>query len=205
MSVRHHLKLVIQMSLHRSSFSFTTCSHHSQLSSAIFHIVDTTVGRIKVREVKKNDRESGIQQAIEEREKKRTSLHDLAILFEIPRSTLNDRLRSIPSRYEAQKKHQAISPAAKRSLIRWVDEMDASGFQPRLDLSKAAAARLLSGPPLGSTWLRGFLNHHPEPLSRFVSGLDRQRALSSKPEPIKDYFQRLRMLPRGHNSIHNNI
>ena len=131
-----------------------------------------TPGRIKVRKAKKNDRESGIQQAIEEREKKRTSLRDLAILYEKPHSTLSDRLRSIPSRYEAQPKHQAISLAAGRSLIRWVDEMDASGFPPRLDLSKATAARLVSeeeGPPLGSIWLRGFLSHHSEPLSKFVS------------------------------------
>ena len=54
-------------------------------------------------------------------------------------------------------KYQAISPAVERSLIRWADDMDASGFPPRLDLFKAIAVRLVSeeeGPPLSSTWLR---------------------------------------------------
>ena len=176
------------------SFSTTTCSQHSQLKPANLHIVDNIMGRIKVREVKNDDRESRIQQAIEERTEKRTSLRDLAILYKIPRSTLSDRLKGIPSCHVAQQKHQAISAAVEQSLIRWVDDMDASGFPPRLDLFKATAARLVleeEGPPLGSTWLRGFLNCHPELSSKFASGLNRQRALSSKLGPIKDYFQKL--------------
>ena len=126
------------------SFSTTTCSQHPQLNPAILHIVDNIMGRIKVREVKNDNHESRIQQAIEERTKKRTSLRDLAILYQIPRSTLSDRLRGIPSRHEAQRKHQAISAAVERSLIRWVDDIDASGFPPRLDLLNGTAARLVS-------------------------------------------------------------
>ena len=86
--------------------------------------------------------------------------------------------------------------------------MDASCFPPRLDLFKAIAARLVSeeeGPPLGPTWLGGFLNRHPELSSKFASGLNRQRALSSKPGPIKDYFQKLQMLLRKHNFLPHNI
>ena len=142
------------------------------------------------------------------RKNKLASGRDLAILYKIPRSTLSDRLRGIPSRHEAQRKHRAISPAVERSLIRWVDDMDASGFPPRLNLFKATAARLVSedeGPPLGSTWLRGFLNRHPELSSKFASGLNRQHALSSKPGPIKDYFQKLQMPLRKHNFLPNNI
>ena len=48
-------------------------------------------------------------------------------------------------------------------------------------LIKAVAARLVSGdggPPLGITWLREFLNSHPEHSTKFASGLNRQRALS---------------------------
>ena len=40
--------------------------------------------------------------AIEERKKKDTSLCDSAIPYEIPRSTLSDRLRVIPIRHEAK-------------------------------------------------------------------------------------------------------
>ena len=68
--------------------------------------------------------------------------------------------------------------------------------------------RLISeekGPPLGSTWLRGFLNRHPELSSKFASGLNRQRTLSSKPGSIKDYFQKLQMLLRKHNFLPHNI
>ena len=157
-----------------SSFSPTTCPHHPQLGPAIFHIADTIMDRLKTREVKNHNREIRIQQAIEERTKKRTTLRDLAILYKISHFTLSDRLRGILSQHEAQQKCQAISPAVERSLIRWVDDIDASGFPPRLDLFKTTAVRLVSeeeGPPLGSTWLRGFLNHHLELSSKFVSGL----------------------------------
>ena len=58
--------------------------------------------------------------------KKRTTLRDLAILYKIPNSTLSDRLRGNPSRYEAQQKYQATSPAVEQSLIEWVDDMDGS-------------------------------------------------------------------------------
>ena len=86
--------------------------------------------------------------------------------------------------------------------------MEASGFPPRLDLFKAVAARLVSddgGPPLGITWLRKFLNCHPEYFTKFASGLNRQRALSSKPEPIKDYFRKLQTLLRKYKFLPHNI
>ena len=41
------------------------------------------------------------------------------------------------------------------------------------------------GPPLFSTWRRGFLNHHSGLSSKFASVLDRQRALPNKPGPIE--------------------
>ena len=111
------------------------------------------MGRIKIIEVKKNDREARIQQAIRERTTKGTNLHDLAILYNVPRSTLSDRFRCVPPHHEAQKKKQPPPPAAERSLVSWVDDMDASGFPPRLDLFKAVDARLVSddgGPSLVS-------------------------------------------------------
>ena len=51
--------------------------------------------------MKKDDREMRIQQAIQEGTTKGTNSRDLAILNSIPRSTLSDRHRGIPPRYEA--------------------------------------------------------------------------------------------------------
>ena len=86
--------------------------------------------------------------------------------------------------------------------------MDASGFPPRLDLFKATAVGLVSEEeesPLDSTCLRGFISRHPELSSKFANGLNRQRDLSSKPGPIKDYFQKLQMLLLKHNFLPHNI
>ena len=86
--------------------------------------------------------------------------------------------------------------------------MDASGFPPRLDLFKAVAARLVSddgGPQLGITQLRRFLNRHPEHPTKFASGLNRQRALSSMLEPIKGYFRKLQTLIRKYKFLPYNM
>ena len=86
--------------------------------------------------------------------------------------------------------------------------MDAPGLQPRLDLFKAVAARLVlddGGPPPGITWLRKFLNRHPEHSTKFASGLNRQHSLSSKPEPIKGYFRKLQTLLRKYKFLPHNI
>ena len=81
------------------------------------------MGRTKIREVEENGHEARIQQ---ERTRKGTNLRDLAILYIVPHSTLSDRLRGIPPRHEAQKKQQALSPVVEQSLVRWIDDMDAS-------------------------------------------------------------------------------
>ena len=86
--------------------------------------------------------------------------------------------------------------------------MDASGFPPHLGLLKAVAARLVSddgGPSLGITWLRKFLNRHPEHSTKFASGSNRQRAPSSKSAPIKDYLRKLQTLLRKYKFLPHNI
>ena len=165
------------------------------------------MGRIEIREVKKNDREARIQQAIQERTKG-TNLRDLAILYNIPRSTLSDRLRGATPHHEAQKEQQALSLVVERSLVRWINDMDASGFLPCLDLFKAVAARLVlddGGPPLGITWLRRFLNRQPQHSTKFANRLNRKRAHSSKSEPINDFFRKLQALLRKYKFLPHNI
>ena len=77
--------------------------------------------------------------------------------------------------------------------------MNSQGFPPRLDLFKAVAEKLFqkqlqdssdSEPKtLGPTWLRGFLRRHPAISARFSTPMDRQRAFSNHPGPIKDHFK----------------
>ena len=103
------------------------------------HTLSTSSWAESIRELKKNDREVRIQQAIQERTTKGSNLHDPVILYNIPRSTLSGRLQGIPPRHEAQKKQQALPPAVEQSLVYWIDDMDTSGFPPRLGLFNAVA------------------------------------------------------------------
>ena len=46
-----------------------------------------------------------------------------------------------------------------------------------------------------------FLNRHPEHSTEFASGLNRQCALSSKPEPIQGHFRKLQTLVRKYKFL----
>ena len=163
---------------------------------------------IKARVAKENDLEDRIQRALEQRDRERTSLRELATLYGVPRSTLSDRARGGKTRQQAHEDYQALTPGMERALTEWVDSWDARGFPPRLDLFKAVAAQLAErraeeeGDPalaeLGPTWLRGFLNRHPTYSTKFAVALDRQRALASNPVLIKDYFEKLGKVLKKH-------
>ena len=76
------------------------------------------------------------------------------------------------------------------------------GFPPRLDLFKATAEKMFhdinaSEPNaipgvLGRTWMRSFLNRHPDVSARYSIPMDRQSVYANLPGPIKDYFKKLK-------------
>jgi hypothetical protein len=99
---------------------------------------------------------------------------------------------------ESMEDYQALLPYQEKALIKWVAQMEATGFPPRLDLFKEVAAELAKkraedeGDPelakISVTWLRGFLKRHPEISAKFATKLDVQRAIATQPAPIRHYF-----------------
>ena len=157
--------------------------------------------KVKDRAATENDLEDRIRRALDQRDREGTTLRELAILYNVPRSTLSDRTRGGKTQQKAHEDYQALTPRMEKALEQWVDTWDERGFPPRLDLFKAVAAQLAKrraeeeGDPslaeLGPTWLRGYLNRHPTYSTKFSVTLDRQRALASNPTLNKDYFQKL--------------
>ena len=157
--------------------------------------------KIKARAGTENDLEGRIRGALEQRDREGTTLRELAILCKVPRSTLSDRARGGKTRQQTHEDYQTLTPGMEKALEKWVDTWDERGFPLRLDLFKAVATQLAEwraeeeGDPslaeLGPSWLRGSLNRHPTYPTKFSVTLDRQRALSSNPTLIKNYFQKL--------------
>ena len=73
--------------------------------------------------------------------------------------------------------------------------MDTQGFPLRLDIFKAMIEKLAQEEgwgSLGPTWLRGYLNWHPELPACFAPTMVRQRVFANALGPIKDCFRELR-------------
>jgi len=146
-------------------------------------------------------KEDDIAAALVHREQEGTSFHTLALLFNVPCSTLADRARGGLSRKESHVHQQRLTPAMEKALQDWCKQLDDWGFPPQMDLFLAMAKALaqqwadeeedptLAG--LGKRWVGNFLKRHPELVAKYGTQLDRQRAYASHLPTLRDYFRKL--------------
>ena len=97
---------------------------------------------IKVRAANEDSLEDRIRRAQEQRDREGTTLRELATLYSVPRSNLNDRARGGQMWRRAHEDYQTLTPGVKEALAKWLDTWDERGFPLRLDLFKAVAAQL---------------------------------------------------------------
>jgi hypothetical protein len=81
-----------------------------------------------------------------------------AKLFNIPRSTLYDRLRGSQPQAIANAQKRKLSPIEDQSLVYWILDLDRRGFPPQVIDVRRTADALLAGrgqdpppPPVGKT------------------------------------------------------
>jgi len=146
-------------------------------------------------------KEDDIAAALAHREREGTSFRMLALLFNVPCSTLADRARGGLSCKESYIHQQRLTPAMKKALQDWCKQLDDWGFPPRMDLLLAMAKALaqqradeeedptLAG--LEKQWVGIFLKHHPELTAKYGTQLDRQLAYTSHLPTLRDYFRKL--------------
>jgi hypothetical protein len=83
----------------------------------------------------------------------RQSVRALAAAFDIPKSTLQTRLRGTQARTEIRSVNRKLSPVEEQSLVQWILDLDRRGFPPQIiDVRRIAdallAARGQNPPPL---------------------------------------------------------
>lgn len=155
-------------------------------------------------------REENIKQAIKHYQKSgEQSIRTSAETFDIPYTTLRDRLAGARSRHESHQGQQLLVPGEEKSLVRWILQMDDRGFPPKTRVVKEMATYLVqkrqSGRILGNHWLERFLDQNPQVTSRFANRLDRARNSAANPEIIKDFFGKLQQVIREYNIILENM
>jgi hypothetical protein len=115
--------------------------------------------------------------------------------FGIPWTTLRDRLNGAQNRRDAHRSMQLLSEHEKTTIVRWCERMDDWGFPLRLSLVKEMAPYLVKkreiGRRLRKHWLARFLQRNPELASKFSARLDKQRALISNKDLIRDYYKKV--------------
>ncbi|KAL2018822.1 hypothetical protein VTK56DRAFT_380 [Thermocarpiscus australiensis] len=115
-----------------------------------------------------DDQERRMQLAIEAiRTKAILSVRRASITFNVPRSTLQDRLagKRVPNRY-SKTGLQKLSVEEEDFITREMTRLHNTGHRPTIKTLEQLAAQLLAGKglraPLGKNWHARFLTRHPE-------------------------------------------
>jgi hypothetical protein len=122
---------------------------------------------------------------------KKLSIPRAAKTFEVPYTSLYDRMHNRPRREPTQPNRHKLDPIEERTLLRYVLEQDARGF-PLQPSSVEYMANLLikshGGKPVGKHWARRFVDAQPTLKTKFNCPYDYQRALQEDPEVISKWF-----------------
>jgi Tc5 transposase DNA-binding domain/helix-turn-helix, Psq domain len=124
-----------------------------------------------------------------------SSIRGAARTFEVPESTLRDRLHGHRFRPEARANNHKLTQMEEESLIQWILSMDLRGNPPRPSLAKDMANLLLASrgttPPLtvGVNWVSNFIKRNADTIaSRFSRRYDYRRAQCEDPTVIREWF-----------------
>ena len=96
---------------------------------------------IKAHAVTENDLEDHIRRALEQRNR------ELAIIYDVPRSTLSDHARGGKTRRQAHEDYHTLTLGMEKALEQWVDTWGERGFPLRIDLFNAVATHLVECKP----------------------------------------------------------
>ncbi|KAK5787481.1 hypothetical protein VI817_009978 [Penicillium citrinum] len=124
-----------------------------------------------------------------------SSIREAARCFDVPRATLQDRLRGYQFRHEARANSHKLTQYEEESLIEWILSMDLRGNPPRPSMAKDMANLLLASrgtipsPTVGINWVSTFIKCHKDMIaSRFSRRYDYQRAQCEDPTVIREWF-----------------
>jgi hypothetical protein len=116
----------------------------------------------------------------------------VAKLYNVPRSTLRDRLRGKPQAAEVRNSNLKLTSSEEETIVQYVLDLDSRGFPPRIYRVKDMADLLLTtrgATPVGKQWAYNFIRRRPELKTRFSRAYDFQRALCEDPELIDAWFR----------------
>jgi hypothetical protein len=116
-----------------------------------------------------------------------------ALLYNVPRTTLQDRFKGKRSAREAQQSQQRLSAQEEESIKRCITTMTAWGWPASIKYLKSLATDLLKAKgdhnPLGQHWYKNFLVRHPDLKAAWSRNLDQSRKDTTDYTILQDWFK----------------
>jgi hypothetical protein len=131
-----------------------------------------------------------------------TSIRKCAYAFDIPNTTLSERLRSRISRSKSHELQKTLSTAEEKTLLKTITRLSKSGLSITLPLTRDLAEEIrlsrfrlsltpTSYPPLGKNWLDKFRKRYPELKTVYSRALDASRFEGVNYPVVNAYFDAL--------------
>jgi hypothetical protein len=111
------------------------------------------------------------------------SVHKAASIYDVPHSTLGDRIKGLPTHAD----QWALSVAEEEVVVEWAKVLGRWGV-PMTYSTLTKYASEISGRHIGESWHKRFLTRHPDLKVKATSGLEKCRAKALNKTAVEGYF-----------------
>ncbi|EED11907.1 conserved hypothetical protein [Talaromyces stipitatus ATCC 10500] len=122
------------------------------------------------------------------------SVRKAAEIYNISRSTLQNRINGMPYRAEKHANNHKLTQSEEDSLVKWVIDLDRRGLPPRHSLVREMANYMLlqrGNQQVGENWVTKLTKRRPEIDSKFSRRYNYERAKCEDPKIIREHFDRV--------------
>jgi len=115
------------------------------------------------------------------------SFRKAASIYNVSRSTLNNRMRGVRIHVEAHVSQQKLLPAAEDVLVEWAKVLGRRGV-PLTYSTLTTYASEISGKQIGICWPKRFLARHPELKLKMTTSLEKCRAKALNQTAVEGFY-----------------
>ena len=136
------------------------------------------------------------------------SVRAAAASYDIPRTTLRDRIHGMASRRDSIPNLQKLTPYEESALVRYILNLDSRGFPPRPQGVQEMADLLLSErgeSSVGKNWTTNFIKRRTEIKAKFSRKYDYKRAKCEDPKIIQEWFSLVRNVVAKYGILEQDI
>nr|XP_003188798.1 hypothetical protein ANI_1_1432084 [Aspergillus niger CBS 513.88] len=125
------------------------------------------------------------------------SIREAARVFQVPRSTLQDRLNGLKFRKDTRANSHKLTSIEEESLEKWIISLDQRGAPPKHSQVREMANLLLQKRgqnttiSVGQKWVTNYISRHDSLKSRYSRQINYKRAKCEEPETIQMWFKRV--------------